>query len=229
MLYGSVDGNLVEINVGYDEEEETLTYSKGNDYGTFEKFKLTLSCNGAKVDQPYTLEKDEYCEITFSGDATISNDYILHDSDICRIGIKRYRVVANLNISYTDDYSWLDTLEKNGELGSNQIESQLRSHFFMANSNTDSISINREYEFMYDYREPLLNALYEYAQYGIRGTTPLNVIISPNMEFKVCEIVSSWGYIKKREFTAKLIDSISAPNNEDGIVSIKLTLGIQGE
>lgn len=221
--------NKVLRQIKLTEVDGVRTYEVVSEFGTYEKLKVDLSFDDIKMSEPYTLNKDEYCELTFSGQSTVATHNVVFGNDIVRVGLKRNSVKANQDITYTDNYEWLDPISVEPELNANSISSQVRSGFFLQQEHNDSISIQRDYEFIYDSESALLNALFKYAKYGVRGTDTDKIIISPNMVFKVCEIESCFGKVEKHERLFKLIDNVKTPKGEDDIITIQVSMSMVEE
>ena len=199
---------------------------------SFEKYKVSLSFDSMRIDEPKTLNAEETLTILFSGSATVVNKDTALGNDLTKLGVKKYKIKADgSDITFTDSFHWLEPLEMPSSLGiSNQI-SQLASHNFVQNKHNDGINPNFDYSFVLDKSEPLVYQWWKYARYGIQGTLANNYTdgVSPNTLYKVQEIWSYWGEIEIFEFIVKATDNIDIENTESDALTIKLTFELQKE
>ena len=201
-------------------------------HNSFEKYKVSLSFESIRCDEPRTLNSNEYCVISFGGSATVVSNGVALGNDLTKLGIKRSLIKAESNIAITDDYHWLEPLElPSGNNADTQIN-QLISNKFLTNTHTDSLSLTLQYTFIVDNKIPLLKQLFMYGRYGTtaNGTTiPYNRGITPNMIFEIMELWSSWGEVEPITFKAKIVESIDIENTESDTLTITIPLQIQGD
>lgn len=210
-----------------DENDNTIPEHK-----SFEKYKVSISFDSMRIDEPKTLNAEETLTILFSGSATVVNKDTALGNDLTKLGVKKYKIKAEgSDITFTDSFHWLEPLEMPSSLGiSNQI-SQLASHNFIQNKHNDGINPNFDYSFVLDKSEPLVYQWWKYARYGIQGTLANSYTdgVSPNTLYKVQEIWSYWGEIEIFEFIVKSTDNIDIENTESDALTIKLTFELQKE
>ena len=208
--------------------------------GTFEKYKVSMSFDSLRCDEPRNLNADEYCVISFGGSATLVNNGVALGNDLVKLGIAKSKIVAspNIVIHETSDLltnsTWLEPLEMPSGNSANSITNLLNSNRFNTNSHTTNITIANQYSFVIDRSIPLLDQLYKYARWGYfgvdtSGETPnYTYAITPNMIFRVFEINSSWGDIEINFIDAKIVEDISIENTESDTLSMTLTFQKQG-
>ena len=202
-----------------------------NSHNSFNKYKVSISFDSIRIDEPKTLNAKEYITIMFGGSATLTDGSVVLGNQLTKVGIKKYKVQAQTDIAITDDYHWLEPLEMPSGLGISNEISQLASHNFLQNTHNDGIKASIDYSFVLDFDEPLIKQWFRYARYGIQGTVANSYSngVSPNMLYIIQEIWSSWGEVEVYEITAKLVDNVDIENTESDSLSIKVTFDIQKE
>ena len=199
---------------------------------TFEQYKVSLSFDSIRLDEPTNLNGKEYCVLSFGGSATLCNGTAKLGNDLVKVGIKRTTIKANTDITITEDYHWLEPLDMPSGNSADTQMNQLISSAFISKSHTDSITLSLEYTFVVDESDTLIAQWFDYARYGVQanGTTILYTNgITPNMIYKVREVWSSWGNVKIVEMNTKLGESLDIENTESDILSIKVPMQIQGD
>lgn len=201
-------------------------------HNSFEKYKISLSFESIRCDEPRNLNAKEYCVISFGGSATVVSNGVALGNDLTKLGIKRKLIKAETDITISDNYHWLEPLElPSGNNADTQIN-QLVSNKFLTNTHTDSVSLTLQYTFIVDKTIPLLKQLFMYGRYGTTAngsTIPYNQGISPNMIFEIMELWSSWGEVEPITFKAKIVESIDIENTESDTLTITIPLQIQGD
>lgn len=213
-----------------DEEEDTTIIIPPDE--TFTKYKLSVSFESIRCDQPNTLNGDEYCQISFGGSATLTSENVLLGNELTKVGIKKVKVVGATTTELTDTQNWLEPLELPSSNGADTQTLHLLSNKFITNSHTDANTISNQFSFILDKDNTFLMQLWKYARYGIQGngtSVTYYEAISPNMVFNVVEIWSSWGVIEEYTYNARIIESIEIENTESDVLSITLPLQIQGD
>lgn len=209
-----------------DENDNTIP-----EHTSFEKYKVSISFDSMRIDEPKTLNAEETITILFSGSATVVNKDTALGNDLTKLGIKKYKIQAKTDIALTDTYHWLEPLEMPSSLGISNEISQLASHNFIQNKHNDGINPNFDYSFVLDKNETLIYQWWKYARYGITGTLAQSYAdgVSPNTLYKIQEIWSYWGEIEIFEFITKATDNIDIENTESDALTIKLTFELQKE
>lgn len=178
---------------------------------TFEKYRLSLSFDSIRTDEPKTLNGNEYVYISFSGSATLIKGGIL-GNDLSMISVKRP------NLANPD---YLEPLELGSNNSANTQISQVISNNFRPTTHTDSIQPVIQYSFLAE-NEGLLGLWFRYGRYGIVST------ITPNMIYEIKEIWSYWGNWRIETFNAKIIGDIGVENTESDTLTLSVSFQIQG-
>ena len=199
--------------------------------GEFTKYKLSLSFDSLRCDEPRNLNADEYCTISFGGSATLVSNGVALGNDLVKVGIKKSLIKADTDITFNDTYQWLEPLElPSGNNADTQVN-QLLSNNFVTNDHTDNITLSLQYTFVCDRQIDLINQFFKYARYGIQGTVAQSYSdgITPNIIYETQEIWSSWGNVETITFKTKVVESIDIENTESDTLSITIPFQIQGE
>ena len=199
--------------------------------GLFTKYKLSLSFDSLRCDEPRNLNADEYCTISFGGSATLVSNGVALGNDLVKLGIKKLKIMSNPIIEISDTYKWLEPLElPSGNNVDTQVN-QLLSNNFITNTHSDNISLSMQYTFVCDRDIDIINQFFKYGRYGIQGTATNNYLdgITPNMIYKTQEIWSSWGNVETITFKTKIVESVDIENTESDTLSITIPFQIQGE
>ena len=212
------------------------TYEYGGDYRdkiiyppehtSFTKYKLSMSFDTIRVDEPRTLNANGCCDISIGGSATLVSKGVALGNDISKVVIAKDRVEAQTIINlYGNNKCPLEPLEIPSGLGISNEISQLASHNFLQARHNDGINAQINYSFVLDKDIALLNQLYKYARYGIVKTDEYGV--SPNMVFEISEFSCSWGEYDVNTFYAKITDHIDIENTESDAMSISFQVDVQ--
>lgn len=198
------------------------------EHSSFEKYKMSMSFDSLRCDEPRNLNAHEYCDLTFGGSATLVSNGVALGNDLLKVDISKIGIKAETDIDFTDPpHYYLEPLEMPSGNSANTQINQLISNKFISMSHTDSISLTLQYTFIYDKTIPLLKQLFKYGRYGTQGLTKED--ISPNMLFLTNEIWCSWGEYEVSSLTTKLIENIDIENTESDTLTLSLTMQIQGE
>lgn len=222
-LYCDFEGKLTRVICRKVEDTFVFSIDETFEREEYKKYKLAISFDDATMEQPYTLDSNEYCEISFNGQATLCDHNVRLNKDIVRTAIKRLEIKGTTPHIYNDEYTWLETLENDSDLATNQITEQLRSNFFKQSSHTDSINPTIQFTFVLDENIELLNNLYNYARYGECSIDT----ITPNIEYELVELKSYWGNFVEKVKVAKLNNNIGVNTNENGTITLTLTFSIE--
>ena len=198
------------------------------DHRSFEKYKLSLSFDAIRCDEPRNLNDNEYVELTFTGSATLVSDGVALGNDLLKVSFTKLGIKAETPITFNNPTTYyLEPLEMPSGSNANTQISQLVSNKFLSNSHTDSLALTLQYTFILDRNIPFLDQLFKYARYGTQGLT--ESYISPNMEYGINEIFCSWGVIESFKVVGKIIENIDIENTEGDILTISLSIQIQRE
>ena len=208
---------------------------------TFEKYKVSMSFDSIRCDEPRNLNAKEYCTISFGGSATLVNNGVALGNDLVKLGISKNKIVAqpvitiNQKSQLLTNATWLEPLEMPSGNNANSITNILNSNRFNTNSHTTNITIANQYSFVLDRSISFLNQLFKYARFGYFGVVTTNGendytnAITPNMIFTIFEVYSSWGDVEIFDMDTKIVEDISIENTESDTLSITITLQKQGE
>lgn len=196
------------------------------EHNSFEQYKLSLSFDSLRCDDPRTLNADEYCEISFGGSATIVSNGVKLGNDLIKIAVTKYGISGKTPFINPDTY-YLEPLEMPSGNNANTKINQLVSNNFVSNTHTDAIALTLQYSFIADESIEILDQWFEYGRYGTQGLTKDD--ISPNTIYNVREIWSSWGVYKNRDIKTKLVESIDIENTESDSLTLGITMQIQGD
>lgn len=193
----------------------------------FERFKVSMAFDSFRCDEPRTLNGQEYCVISFGGQATIVNASVKLGNDMVRMSVKKNKIVASsdINLSSSTEY-YLEPMEMPSGLNANTQINQLISNNFKQNTHTDGTAGSIQYTFILDESIDILNQWFNYARYGAYGTTTSD--ISPNMIYDIKEIWSSWGNVDVKSYKGKIVESIDIENTESDTLTLGVTFQIQG-
>lgn len=201
------------------------------EHTSFEKFKLSMSFDSLRCDEPRTLNSEEYCEISFGGSCTLVSDKVALGNDLIKIGVIRKQIKAETPITYTSQtIQYLEPLEMPSGSSANTQLNQLVSNKFKTNSHTDGIGLNIQYSFIADFNIDLIKWWFDYARYGdIENDSDNKPLISPNIIYEISEFWSSWGIVKNKKYLGKIVDNIEIENTESDTLTLGITMQVQGE
>ena len=205
------------------------------EHADFKKYKLSMSCEAIRCDEPYTLNGEEYVKISFGGSATLTNYSVLFGNDLVKVCIEKYGIklkTGDIVYNPTNKY-WLEPLEMPSSNDPNTRINQLVSNNFKSNTHTDAIALTLQYTFLLDLNIKLLEQWFEYGRYG---TTNVGdsvgssyYAMSPNIIYKVTEYWSYWGNVRIRDVKAKISNSIDIEDTESDTMTVGVVMQIQGD
>lgn len=230
-LYIENEGKLYKVDFNEElsewEIDETFKYHAQR----FSKYKVSISFDTTRVDEPRTLDGKEPVTISFGGSATIVSGEVELGNDLTKVSFKKSLIKAQTNITLTDNVHWLEPLEMPNNLGiANEINQLASSNFLQGKQNT-GINPTLSYSFVLDKSEPLIYQWWKYARYGIQGKESDNPTystgVTPNTIYEIVEYWSSWGTIEKITYYAKATENVEVENTESDAISIKLNFEVQ--
>lgn len=201
----------------------------------FKKYKLSMSCEAIRCDEPYTLNSEEYVKISFGGSATLTDYSVLFGNDLVKVCVQKYGIkLQSGNVIYRNPTKyWLEPLEMPSSNDPNTRINQLVSNNFKSNTHTDAIALTLQYTFLLDTNIALLDQWFEYGRYGTtnvgNSVGSSNNAMSPNIIYKVTEYWSYWGNVKKREIKTKISNSIEIEDTESDTMTVGVVMQIQGD
>ena len=197
-------------------------------HSSFEKYKVSLSFDAIRCDEPRTLNAQEYCELSFGGSATLVSSGVSLGNDLLKVMVKKLGIPADTYIEFSNATSyWLEPLELPSGSNINTQINQLVSNKFMTNTHADAIALSLQYTFILDRDIKFLDDFFLYARYGTQGITKED--ISPNMEYGLNEFWCSWGKYEFHKVVAKVIENVDIENTEGDTLTIGFTFQIQRE
>ena len=208
-----------------------ILFPKPHDY--FTPYKVSLSFESIRCDEPRNLNGDEYCVISFGGSATLVSKSIMLGNDLVKLGIAKVEVKGP-NGGWTNDEPtiyWLEPLEIPSGGSIETQANQLLSNKFLTNSHADSLTISNQYTFLIDTSIDLISHWVMFARYGIQGTSDGDYSngVCPNMIYEVTELGSSWGEVLPVTFRTKIVESIDIENTESDTLTITIPFQVQGD
>lgn len=199
-----------------------------DEHTNFEKYKLSLSFDSFRIDEPRNLNAEEYCEISFGGSATLVSDNVFLGNDLVKLGVQKNKILAETPITFSGATTYyLEPLELPSGLNANTQINQLLSNNFKQNTHTDGTAGLLQYSFIMDKSFDILKQWFDYARFGDYGITANK--ISPNMIYNVTEFWSSWGNVEKHTMLCKITESIDIENTESDVLTLGVNFQIQGE
>ena len=206
------------------------------EHTSFEKYKVSFSFDAIRCDEPRNLNAEEYCELTFSGSATLVNYGVQFGNDLVKVWFSKLGFQAETWVSFEENGSipgaFLEPLEMPSGSNANTQINQLVSNRFLSNSHTDAIALTLQYTFVYDKNIPLLKQWFDYARYGVQPDgedVAYRDGITPNIIYEIFEMWSSWGEFEMTPVKAKIVENIDIENTESDTLTLSLTMQIQGE
>lgn len=200
-------------------------------HNSYEKYKVSLSFEAQRCDEPRSLNGDEYCVISLGGSATLVSNGVALGNDLTKLSFKKDKIIGNETININGNVYWLEPLELPSSNNADTQINQLISNNFLQNTHTDALSLSMQYSFVLDRKNDFLNQLFKYARYGTQAngqTIGYNSGITPNMIFDITELWSSWGNYEFITFKGKIVSSIDIENTESDTLSISIPIQIQG-
>ena len=199
---------------------------------SFTKYKMSISFEALRCDEPANLEDGEYVRISFGGSATIQDAPLRFGNDLVKTAISKYGVMAETPITFTNPtLYWVEPLELPSGNNPNIKVNQLVSNNFKSNTHADSLSVVLQYSFVVSDDIPLLEQWFEYGRYGetnVNSSSELQTM-SPNLIYNVYEIWSYWGKVKTKVKKTRIADSTDIDVTEGDTMTVSVTLQIQGD
>jgi hypothetical protein len=238
---GIVDGEKEQIKLIQVDENDTISILEDDgSYGdyifpptheSYTKYKVSMSFESVRCDEPRTLNSEEYCVISIGGSATLVSESVALGNDLTKVGIAKYKIVAQPEIMINGNINWLEPLELPNTNNADTQINQLISNNFIQNTHTDALTINMQYSFVLDKSNDLLKQFFKYARYGTQADGE-NISyqngITPNMIYSITELWSYWGNYEFIDFYAKVVESVEIQNTESDTLSISIPFQVQG-
>ena len=200
------------------------------EHTSFEKYKLSLSFDAIRCDEPRTLNSQEYCELSFGGSATLVSKGVRLGNDLLKIRIAKSKVDGENPIIFDTQYTYLEPLEQPSGNNIDSQVNQLLSKRFLPNAHADATTPSVQYAFILDMDIDLLKVWHDYARYGkwsLSGNDQ-NTKVSPNLEYTISEIYCSWGYYETKTFVGKIVENVDIENTESDVMTIGVSMQVVG-
>ncbi|MBO7712990.1 MAG: hypothetical protein J6S85_05435 [Methanobrevibacter sp.] len=244
-LYCSKEGKLVVVYGEYNGQTHTFDWNFIENDGTykdvifppehvsFKKYKMSLSFEAIRCDEPYNLNADEYVKISFGGSATIQDAPIRFGNDLVKVAISKYGIkTSGTPITFNNPtLYWLEPLEMPSGNNPNIRINQLVSNNFKNNTQTDSISVVLQYSFVLSDDIHLLEQWFDYGRYGEINVNSSSEVqtMSPNLIYNVYEIWSYWGKVVIKKKKTRIADSTDIDTTEGDTMTLGITMQVQGD
>lgn len=187
----------------------------------FTKYKLSLSFDSIRTDEPKTLNGQEYMYISFSGSATLVDNDTQLGNDLSCVKV----AVPQSGSTYSNYY--LEPMEMPSQNAIEKTMSQLVSNKFLPNSHNDSLQPILQYSFVYSHSESILKDWFKLARYGVYNGNITS--LSPNTIYNITEYWCSWGIVEPMTYKGKLVESIDNDNTESDVLTLQISMQIQGD
>lgn len=204
------------------------------EHTSFEKYKVSLSFDSIRCDEPRNLNAEEYCDLSFGGSATIVSNGVKLGNDLLKIKVSKNKIVGKTNITFIANNTYLEPLELPSGSNANTQINQLVSNKFKTNTHTDAIAVTLQYTFIMDKSIDLLNQWFDYARYGIQNLVLSSNVasinaITPNILYDLVEYWCSWGDFENKNVKAKIVENIDIENTESDTITLALSMQVQGD
>lgn len=178
-----------------------------------EFYKLDLSFDSLRVDLPQTLNGEDFITISFSGSATLTSRYVMLGNDLVQLGIKE-------NTEETT-FTYLEPLDIPNDYKPDIFSYGLSANGFKGSEHIQAYSSNIAYTFILDTSVSFLYDIYKQTRYLTNET--------PNKQYKVQEITSSFGVVELNEYVGKMTNDIQVEKNDTDVMSITIPFSVVGE
>ena len=199
---------------------------------SFEKYKMSISFDSLRVDEPRELNSEKYCEISFGGSSTLVSNGVKLGNDLIKLGFNKIKLVAKTSVNINSSIEYIEPLEQPSSNDLNTQINQLISNKFMTNSHTDGMTPTLQYSFMIDENSPFLTQLFNYARYGTQASSlsqaDLTNGITPNILYGIREVWVSWGAYNIKDVKGKIVENIEIENTESDVMSLTVSFQLQG-
>lgn len=226
-----INGTLTWVDIIDDGSYENVIFPPT--HNSYEKYKMSISFDSLRIDEPRELNSEMYCEISFGGSATLVSKGVKLGNDLVRLGVNKIKLISKTEIDINSDIEYIEPLEQPSSNDFNTQINQLVSNKFKTNSHTDGMTPTLEYAFIIDENSSILSQWFKYARYGTQANSlsllDLRNGITPNILYGIREVWSSWGVAEIINVKAKIVESIEIENTESDVMSMTIPFQIQGD
>lgn len=211
--------------------QEDLDIILPPEHTSITKYKVSMSFDSLRCDEPRNLNGEEYCVISFGGSATLVSSNVYLGNELTKVAISKLEVLGETTFNINGQKFWLEPLEMPNSNSADTMASNLLSNNFISNSHTNNVAVSSQYTFILDKDNTLLKQFFKYARYGIQGTIASSFSdgVTPNMIYEITELWSSWGNYDLFTFNGKVVESIDIENTESDTLSITIPIQLQGD
>lgn len=178
-----------------------------------ELYKLDLSFDSLRVDTPQTLNGEDFITISLSGSATLVSRSVMLGNDLVQLGIKEN--------SETATFTYLEPMDIPNDYKPDIFSYGLSANGFKGSEHIQAYSSNISYTFILDTSIELIYDIYKQTRYLTNET--------PNKQYKVVEITSSFGVVELNEYIGKMTNNIQVDKNDTDVMSITIPFSVVGE
>lgn len=220
-LYALIGGKLYSFDVLFDHEGDytmrNLTLVGEHDKCEF--YKLDLSFDSIRIDNPNTLNKDDFCVIMLGGSATLCSANVMLGNDLVQVGIKKYK--ENGVVLENQDYEFIEPLDMPNDYKTDIFSYGLLNNGFKGSEHIQGYSSDISYSFIIDKESAFIYDTYRQTRY-LTSTTP-------NTIYQIMEVWSSFGEIEKNIFIAKMTNGVKVDKGDNDVLSLSIPFSIVGE
>lgn len=178
-----------------------------------ELYKLDLSFDSLRVDTPQTLNGDDFITISLSGSATLVSRFVMLGNDLVQLSIRENKENSTS--------TFLEPLDIPNDYKPDIFSYGLSANGFKGSEHIQAYSSNISYTFVIDTSIQFLYNTYKQTRYLTNST--------PNTQYKVKEITSSFGEVEFNEYTGKMTNDIQVEKNDTDVMTITIPFSVVGD
>lgn len=184
-----------------------------------ELYKLDLSFDSIRIDNPNTLNKDDFCVIMLGGSATLCSANVMLGNDLVQVGIRKYK--ENGVVLENQKYELIEPLDMPNDYKTDIFSYGLLNNGFKGSEHIQGYSSDISYSFIIDKESKFIYNTYRQTRY-LTSTTP-------NTVYQIMEVWSSFGNIEKNIFIAKMTNGVKVDKGDNDVLSLSIPFSIVGE
>lgn len=206
---------IFDNNGGYTMSNLTLV----GEHDKCEFYKLDLSFDSIRIDNPNTLNKDDFCVIMLGGSATLCSANVMLGNDLVQVGIRKYK--ENGVVLEDQEYEFVEPLDMPNDYKTDILSYGLLDNGFKGSEHIQGYSSDISYSFIIDKESSFIYDTYRQTRY-LTSTTP-------NTIYQIMEVWSSFGNIEKNIFIAKMTNGVKVDKGDNDVLSLSIPFSIVGE
>lgn len=220
-LYALIEGKLYSFEVKFIElvDFEMRNLELVGEHDKCEFYKLDLSFDSIRIDNPNTLNKDDFCVIMLGGSATLCSANVMLGNDLVQVGIKKYK--ENGVVLENQEYEFIEPLDMPNDYKTDIFSYGLLNNGFKGSEHIQGYSSDISYSFIIDKESAFIYDTYRQTRY-LTSTTP-------NTIYEIMEVWSSFGNIEKNIFIAKMTNGVKVDKGDNDVLSLSIPFSIVGE